>query len=124
MTKRAEQLAMQWKDLGNLLLGLWLVVSPWVLSFAGDANAATNAWVTGGLIAILAAAALIAFHKWEEWINALLALWLIASPFVLGLTANMTVVWNLIIVGVLVAILAIWAAATTDEESGNWATSV
>jgi uncharacterized membrane protein len=123
MTKSSEQLAMQWKDLGNLLLGLWLVVSPWAAAFAGDTSAATNAWITGGLIAVLAAAALISFQKWEEWINALLGVWLIASPFILGLTANMTVVWNLIIVGVLVAILAIWAAATT-EESGNWATSV
>jgi hypothetical protein len=123
MTKRSEQLAVQWKDLGNLLLGLWLVVSPWALSFAGDTNAATNAWITGGLIAVLAATALIAFQKWAEWINALLAAWLIASPFVLGLTANMTLVWNQIIVGALVAILAIWAAATT-EESGDWATSV
>jgi hypothetical protein len=88
-----------------------------------DTNAATNAWITGGLIAVLAATALIAFQKWAEWINALLAAWLIASPFVLGLTANMTLVWNQIIVGALVAILAIWAAATT-EESGDWATSV
>jgi hypothetical protein len=40
--------------------------------------------VSGAAIAILSLAAIIAFSKWEEWINLLLGFWLIVSPWVLG----------------------------------------
>ena len=62
------------------------------------------------------AAALVAFHKWEEWVNVVLAVWLIASPFALEFASHTTVLWNHIIVGVLVGILALWTALTTPEE--------
>ena len=63
-----------------------------------------------------ALAALFAFQKWEEWVNAVLAGWLIVSPYLLGFTGNQTVTWNQIIVGVLVGILAIWDAVSEGSE--------
>jgi hypothetical protein len=41
--------------------------------------------------------------------------WLIASPFVLGFTANIAAMWNQLIVGLLVGILATWAAVGTSD---------
>ncbi|HZD80899.1 MAG TPA: SPW repeat protein [Actinomycetota bacterium] len=34
----------------NVLLGIWLFVSPWVLTFTGLTAAAWNAWATGVLV--------------------------------------------------------------------------
>ena len=60
--------------------------------------------------------ALIAFQKWEEWVNAALAAWLIVSPFILAFGTQTTVTWNQVAVGVLVGMLAIWAAMTTEAD--------
>lgn len=116
MTTWNEKLTSQWKDAGNLVLGIWLVVSPWALAYAGEATAAWNACIVGVIIAVAAFAALIAFQKWEEWVNAGLAAWLIVSPFILGFSALTTALWNQIIVGLLVGCLAIWAAVATSDS--------
>ena len=41
-----------------------------------------------------------------DWINAVLGLWLAVSPFILGYSATMVALWNGIIVGVVVIVLA------------------
>jgi SPW repeat len=107
-----EKLTKQWKDVGNLVLGLWLLISPWVLAYAAEPRPAWNAHIVSVIIAVAAVAALISFHAWEEWANTALALWLIISPYLLGFTTMTQAVWNQVIVGVLVGILAIWTAAT------------
>jgi hypothetical protein len=68
------------------------------------------------IIAVAAIAALVAFQKWEEWVNAALAAWLIVSPYILGFSALASALWNQIVVGVLVGILAIWAAVATSDR--------
>jgi hypothetical protein len=109
MTTFKEKLTTQWMDAGNLVLGIWLAVSPWALGYAAEATPAWNAHIVGVIIAVAAFAALAAFQKWEEWVNTALAAWLIVSPFILGFSALSYALWNQIIVGVLVGALAIWA---------------
>jgi len=91
-------------DVANLILGAVLFVSPWMFSFdAGTVS--NNAHVTGIVIAALAIAALAAFAVWEEWLNLVVGLWALVSPWVLGFqgTTAMTVH---VIIGAAVAILA------------------
>jgi SPW repeat len=64
-----EKLTARWKDAANFVLGIWLIVSPWVLGYGAETTAAWNAHVVGVVIAVAALAALIAFHEWEEWVN-------------------------------------------------------
>jgi hypothetical protein len=115
MTTLTEKLKGQCKDAGNLVLGFWLAVSPWVLSYAGETTPAWNAHAVGVIIAVAALAALLAFQKWEEWVNIALGAWLIASPFVLGFTANIAAMSNQLIVGLLVGLLATWVAVTKSD---------
>src|SRR5438552_17306235 len=110
-----DKLSTQWKDAGNLMLGLWLIVSPWALSYAGATRPAWNAHIVGIVIVVAAIAALTAFQQWEEWVNTALGAWLIVSPYLLGFSALSYALWNQIIVGLAVAILGIWAAVTADE---------
>ena len=91
-------------DVANLILGAILFVSPWMFGFdAGKVS--ENAYVAGILIAILAIAALAAFAVWEEWLNLVVGLWTLVSPWVLGFpgTTAMTVH---VVIGAAVAILA------------------
>lgn len=116
MTTFNDRLATHWRDAANLILGLWLAISPWALSYMTEPRPAWNALIVGVIIAVAAAAALIAFHRWEEWVNVALAAWLIVSPFALEFAAHTTVMWNHIVVGVLVGILALWTVIATPEE--------
>ena len=73
-----------WSDSINLLIGAWLFVSVWVLSFASIPAAMWNALILGALVAILAIAALMEWREWEEWTDMLVGAWLVISPWVLG----------------------------------------
>ncbi len=105
-----------WQDWGNLLLGLWVLASPWVLQHTMAAGAKTAGVMTGGTmwnlyivglaIAVLAVAALFAFQAWEEWTSLALGAWLFASPWVLGFSTSILLMWNAVIVGALVVLLA------------------
>src|SRR5918992_2898696 len=91
-------------DVGNLVLGAILFFSPWMFGFdAGTVS--TNAYLTGLVIAIIAIAALAAFAVWEEWLNLIVGLWALVSPWVLGFqgTTAMTVH---VLIGAAVAVLA------------------
>jgi hypothetical protein len=91
-------------DVANLILGAILFVSPWIFAFASGAQS-QNAWVSGIVIVVLAIAALAAFAVWEEWLNLIVGLWVLVSPWVLGFqgTTAMTVH---VVIGILVAVLA------------------
>jgi hypothetical protein len=115
MPTLSARLTAHWRDVANLILGLWLVISPWALSYMMETVPTWNAIVVGVIIAVAAIAALVAFHTWEEWVNVGLAIWLIVSPFALDYASHTIVLWNQLIVGALVGILALWAALTTPQ---------
>jgi hypothetical protein len=48
-----------------------------------------------------------------SWINCLLGIWLIISPFVLGFTTASAAMSNAIVLGILVGIFGLWAALAT-----------
>lgn len=116
MSTATDKMTHQWRDVANLVLGLWLLISPWVLSYASEPMvAAWNAHIVGIIVAVAAIAALVAFHKWEEWVNVVLGVWLIVSPFLLGYAMLTSALWNQIVVGVLIGILALWTAVSSEE---------
>ena len=44
----------KWQDWANLVLGLWLVLSPLILGFSGTSSATWNAVILGLLVGLLA----------------------------------------------------------------------
>ncbi|MBI4185391.1 MAG: SPW repeat protein [Proteobacteria bacterium] len=106
MTGFWQTLSRRWQDGLNLLLGIWLILSPWVLAYATVQYAAWNAYAVGVVIAVAAVAALVAFHEWEEWVNLLFGVWLIVSPWLLKFDTVTAALWNQIAVGLVVGILA------------------
>lgn len=115
MTTFNDKMTFQWRDAANLILGIWLALSPTVLAYMTDATPALNATVVGIVIAIAATAALISFRMWEEWVNVALAVWLIASPFVLNYTIGSGATWNQIVVGMIVGCLALWTTMASPK---------
>jgi len=96
----------QWEDWASWVLGIWLILSPWILMYWTQSTALENALVTGALLLIVEVVTLTTFRLWEEGANVVLGLWLIASPFVLGIVGTAATT-NFIIVGALVLVLAL-----------------
>ncbi len=68
----------------NLLLGAILLVSPWVLGFASDRMASWNACVSAAVIVGVAVTALLSFAEWEEWVEFVVGIWVLLSPWLIG----------------------------------------
>ncbi len=90
--------------MANLILGAILFFSPWMFGFdAGKAS--DNAYIAGIVIAALAIAALGAFAIWEEWLNLIVGLWTLVSPWLLGFQGTGAMRVH-VAIGAVVAILA------------------
>ena len=93
----------------NVLIGIWLIISPFVvMAFSQFGNMRANNVIIGimiGLVALFRASG-SAKAEWS-WANVILGIWLIISPFVLGAASSATVVWHNVIAGIVVALLAL-----------------
>lgn len=70
-------------DVYNLFLAAVLFISPWLFKLT-NSEGKIDLWITSAIIVVLSLAAIIAYRDWEEWINVLMGIWLIASPWLLG----------------------------------------
>jgi hypothetical protein len=89
----------------NIVLGIWLIISPFVLGYTRYQVSEWNAIACGVAVFLLALAA-------STWGTLIVGIWLIISPFVLGFSAWPTMLWNNVIVGALVAIVALCSSST------------
>jgi hypothetical protein len=104
----------------NIIAGIWTIISPWVYGFYNGVGNVWNSVIVGIVIAIFAAIRFFgtAGTVWLSWINALLGIWLILSPWIYGFTDNTGRKWNSVIVGIVVLVLSVWSAvATSSSES-------
>ncbi|QDO98237.1 hypothetical protein FNB15_13575 [Ferrovibrio terrae] len=109
--------ARRWEDWGNMVLGLLLALSPWLLRFTGLEGATLNAVIIGGLVCALSALALTLLDRWEAYISGLLGVWAMLSPWLLGFTAYDVAMLAHIGLGGLVVVVAaieIWQGGKPD----------
>lgn len=100
----------------NVLLGIWFFVSPWVFGAAHTSNA-WNAWIVGAALVILAAARMSApAATGLSWINMLLGIWMFASPWIFGYTANTGRFINSLCVGVVVFLASLSVLNARSSE--------
>lgn len=95
----------------NVILGIWLVVAPFI--FAMTAAAFWND-VCVGLFALILASTRVsrptAATRAASWTNVIVGVWLIFAPFVLDYL-SLAEFWNDILVGAALLILASWSAS-------------
>ncbi|MBB5370414.1 MULTISPECIES: SPW repeat protein [unclassified Janthinobacterium] len=110
----------RWQDQVILLLGLWLIVSPWAFSYPDGSAQMLNAIISGLVIAVLAAFDLYKTYFWAVVVNLLVGVWVAVSPWILQLANQRVMMWNELIVGIAVAILALWELRTDPELHKHW----
>lgn len=108
-----------WQDPINALLGAWLFLSPWVLDYSDATGAMINAMIVGGALVAVAVGAMLVPRAWEEWTEAGLGFWLLASPWVLGFGSLLNATSVALLTGAPILVLALWTLAT-DKDYSAW----
>ena len=100
----------RWQPMVTLVLGLWIIVSPWILGFAATANAAWTYYLVGALVTIFSAIALIGGRgPAPHWVVGLFAAWFAGSPWMLNYATLNVAAATAVVTGIVTAVLAIWA---------------
>jgi SPW repeat len=112
-------MAAKWQDWASFVLGLWLAVSPWLAGYAEHEAATGNAIIVGLVLALGSHMECVACDDLPaEWLNLVLGVWLVFAPFVLDFTAAALASANAVLVGGLVAALAV-SALSLDKYLGK-----
>lgn len=137
----------RWQDWGNLVLGVWLFLSPWILRFTVEAaasappgtpggaaaagavasggasftSAAWDAWVLGVVIAIIAVIAMVRIAPWQMWATLILGIWVFIAPWILSFTGLANAAWDHWIVGALVFLVSLSALAFSQQAGASYA---
>ena len=88
----------------NIVLGIWVIVSPFVLAFHSPKAVWSNV-ITGIVVGILAIIRWSTHQMGWSWLNLILGIWLVISPFVLF--ASGAAMWNNVILGIIIAAFAL-----------------
>lgn len=100
----------RWVDWVNVILGVWLIASPWLLT--STAGGEPNAWSSWGVGAGIVTLAVFAMYKpavWGDSVGIILGAWLMASPWLLGFNSDPVAATNAVVIGALVIGYALWA---------------
>ncbi len=111
---------MRWASWIDFILGLWLIVSPFVLKYSHVAGAVPEDVILGILIAAFSLwmAATYEAPAGPAWLVVLFGIWVIIAPFVLGYSPQLgSHVANPIIVGIVVLVLALLRAVGAGRRT-------
>jgi hypothetical protein len=103
----------------NVLVGAWLIASPWILN-VDDADVRALSVVLGAAVVVLASVRALRTWRaeWLSWVNVLIGVGLLAVGIVVAESWRAT--WNLLVVGLLVLGLAAWSAGSVrNRRSGH-----
>ena len=106
-----------WQDVASLLVGVWLVLSPFALGFAG-----AEVWITialGLCVILFAVEGFVIPSYLEEWGEVLLGLALVVAPWTVGYESVSATV-NSMVSGILVILFAAWELMTDRDFAAWW----
>ncbi len=108
-----------WQDVVSVVVGLWLIASPWALGIHDHMAAIGNFVVLGAVLLGFAITEFFIPESWEEWSELVIGLWLIGSPWVLEFATIPAATQNAIGCGCLLVVLAVWVLVTDDSFGGR-----
>jgi len=112
----------RWQSIVALVLGVYVLVSPWLIPYflqgpVLDASSVWGLYLAGVAVIIVAAFAILSFRLWEAWVQALLGLWIVIAPWVLGFASTRALTWNSVIVGIVLIVISLGSLKTDRMQS-------
>lgn len=102
--------------------GVWEILAPFIIGYSAVTGGLVDAVVLGGVL--LALGLWTALSRSEgtiqglSWINAVLGVWLVVAPFIVGYSGNAGAMVNDIIVGAVVLVVEVWGALAVGSHRG------
>ena len=106
-----------WQDVVNLLIGVWLLISPWAMGLQDQGSIVANFVLVGLALLGLTLGALLVPKAWEEWGVCATGLWLVASPWLLGFASHLNATRNALAAGATVILMSVWSLMAYEEFS-------
>lgn len=106
-----------WAQLINVLLGVWLLISPYILHFDGAPY--TTAHVTGPIVVALAVVSCREVTRIFRFLLLLPALWLMLAPWFLHFSAGVPLA-NEELVAIAMTICAVLPGSRRQRIGGGW----
>lgn len=98
------------QDLLEIVVGLWLCISPWALGYPADFQAeGWSAIVVGVGVLLFSFEDLFLPSEIEEWVELAFGLALMASPWLWDYSDHTAATVNAVISGFLISGVAVWA---------------
>jgi hypothetical protein len=104
---------MRWLGWTSGILGLWLLLSPFL--GLGPKGNFWNDLIVGVVVAIVGFG-MVQAASWQGWTAGFLGLWLIIAAFIPGVVTGAGLLWNDIIVGLIIAIAGFTALSATKPS--------
>ena len=60
--------------------------------------------------------------RWQDWTNVVAGAWTFGTPWMYGYTSEATIAWNAWTLGVLIALVGLWALRAPESRSAEWTT--
>jgi hypothetical protein len=98
---------MRWPNVVNALLGVWFIIAPYALGFTGRPAATWSSVASGVVLFVLAGWAALSEgaskRVWPQYVNGLIGIWLMFSPFVFSAASAQLPTWINVAGGIIVA---------------------
>lgn len=109
----------RWQHALILVIGMWLVSSPYLFP-SYDAGGAAPVWTShlvGAVLFVLAAVSLLKPWRWLDWASLVIGCWLIVAPIVLDFSSMTGIAMsNHMIAGIVVGLDALAAIALHRDD--------
>jgi hypothetical protein len=101
----------------QLLLGLWLLASPYFLQYTIYSDPRMNVGLVAPMVIMFALMRMAVSPPWfwVGWINVLFGIWLAISPFAFGLGHVTALMLNFVLVGLLLVVTGVLGQFEKEE---------
>ena len=106
-----------WGAIINILLGLWLMISPGLLQF--DKIASSNNYIVGPLVLTFAITALWEVNRSMRFFNVATGVWLIFSPLIVDIQSSVAD-WATVLSGILITAFSFVKGNVKKNYGGGW----
>jgi hypothetical protein len=106
-----------WAAIINVLLGLWLMISPDLLQFEDVAS--DNYYIVGPLVLTFAITSIWEVNRSVRFFNTAAGIWLIASPFILDFQSRDST-WVTLLTGFLITAFSFVKGRIKKNYGGGW----
>jgi NAD(P)-dependent dehydrogenase (short-subunit alcohol dehydrogenase family) len=106
-----------WGAIGNVLVGLWLMIAPGYFHF--EKITANNYYIVGPIVITMAITSMWEFNRSVKYFNLMAGVWMIVSPFLFQYDTS-EAIWNSVVSGIFMVLFSSVKSKVKGNYGGGW----